>query len=114
MAFDGTRPVGHAVLTPSDAAEPEFGVYVDPAYRGRGLASELLRHCIAHAIAEGYRGVVMVVERENEAMQAIARNHGFEVVESSERDTWIGFVSFRLSFDPSRAPHDGGLVSLPV
>lgn len=114
VALDGDRPVGHAVLTPADASTPEFGVFVDPDHRGRGLASELLRQCIAHAIADGRDGVVMVVERGNGAMRAIAEAHGFDVVESSGEDDWIGFVSFGLSFDPATADQGPGLVALPV
>lgn len=114
VALDADRPVGHAVLTPADAPTPEFGVFVSPDYRGRGLASELLRQCIAHAIADGRDGLVMVVERENGAMRSIAESHGFDVVESSGSDDWIGFVTFRLSFDPATADQGPGLVALPV
>mgnify|MGYP000542534981 FL=1 len=114
VAIEDGRPVGHAVLTPADATAPEFGVFVAPDYRGRGLASELLRQCIAHAIADGRDGVVMVVERENAAMRSIAGDHGFDVVESSAEDDWIGFVSFRLTFDAATVDQGPGLVALPV
>ena len=97
VATDGDRLVGHAVLTPAEAEEPEFGVFVDPAYRGRGIAAELLRHCIAYGADAGYRGLVMAVERENRAMRAIATDHGFEVVAVPSDDDWIGFVSYRLA-----------------
>lgn len=103
VALDGRRLVGHAVLTPSSVEEPEFGVFVDPGYRGRGLASELLRHAIAYAAADGYRGVVMSVSRENRAMRSIATAHGFEVVDTPDPDDWIGFFSYRLPLDWSPA-----------
>jgi len=110
VAFDGARPVGHAVLTPSDAKEPEFGVFVDPAYWGRGIGGELLRQVIARAAAEGYRGIVMEVERGNRAMQSLATAHGFETVATPNPDDWLGFYSFRLALDRSPIVDRLGLV----
>ena len=110
VVVDGERLVGHAVLTPATAEEPEFGVFVDPDYRARGLASELLRHAIAYAAHDGYEGIVMAVERENRAMRSIATAHGFEVAETPDPDDWIGFVSYRLPLADRRDPDLPGRV----
>lgn len=77
VALDDGQPVGHAVFAPVTDEEPEFAVFVDPEYRGRGIAGELLRHCMVHADAEGCRALVMNVQVNNGAMLHLAENHGF-------------------------------------
>lgn len=91
------RPVGHAILVPAAATVPEFGVFVHPDHRGRGIAGELLRHAIAHAADAGCEAVVMSVEAGNGAMRSIADEHGFDVVETPGADDWVGFVTYRLA-----------------
>lgn len=113
VALDGDRVVGHAVFTPADAAVPEFGVFVDPAYRSRGIAGELLRHAIAHAAVAGRDAITMAVQRENRAMRSIAVDHGFEAVRRSGHDEWIEFVTYRLPLTPTTARERFGLVSTP-
>lgn len=110
VALDGRVVAGHAVLVPESSDEPEFGVFVDPAYRGRGIAAELLRHAIAHAADAGLRGIRMEVERSIEAMHAIATAHGFEDVGDPSSDDWVGMVSYRLDLERSPVVDQVGLV----
>lgn len=101
VVLDGTRLVGHAVLTPESNEEPEFAVYVDPAFQGRGTGSEMLRHAIAHAAASDHQAVVMNIEPSNDAMRTIAKAHGFRNRGTSDQK-WRGLISYRL--DLNRSP----------
>ncbi|WP_435347571.1 GNAT family N-acetyltransferase [Haloarchaeobius sp. HRN-SO-5] len=83
LAWDGDRVVGHTGFAPDDGAEPEFLVYVDPAYHGRGVGSELTRQAIAYAADAGHDALVLHVDDRNEAAVAVYRKHGF-VVEKRE------------------------------
>lgn len=96
VALDDGRPVGHAVIAPETAEEPEFAVFVDPDYRGRGIAGELLRHCIVHAAVDGHRALVMNVQETNRAMMALATAHGFVVEDDGPAEEIYAFRSLRL------------------
>lgn len=111
VAFDGPVVAGHAILVPESSREPEFGVFVDPAYRGRGIAAELLRHAIAHAADAGLRGIRMEVEQSIEAMHAIATAHGFESVGNPSSDDRMGMVFYRPDLERSPVVDQIRLVS---
>ena len=70
--------VVHAAF-PDDVAE--LGISVLPAYRGRGLASALVRRAIAHARSRGMRTLAMQVLRENAPMLRIVRKLGMTIVD---------------------------------
>ena len=80
VAVEGTRVVGHAVLVPEVDGAPEFAVFVDPAYRDRGVAGELLRRAVADADDAGMGAVVMHVQASNGPMLHLARSNGFRDV----------------------------------
>ncbi|WP_256299680.1 GNAT family N-acetyltransferase [Haloarchaeobius salinus] len=83
LARDGDRVVGHAGFAPDDGDEPEFLVYVDPAYHGRGLGTELTRHAIAHAAAAGHRALRLNVDSDNRTAISVYRKLGFEIIDRS-------------------------------
>ena len=79
LVWDGDRVVGHCGFAPDDGVEPEFVVYVDPAYHGRGLGSELTRQAVAYAADAGHRALVLHVDERNQTAVAVYRKHGFVV-----------------------------------
>ncbi|HTR09308.1 MAG TPA: GNAT family N-acetyltransferase [Paraburkholderia sp.] len=81
-AFDGDKLVGITGL----AREPRrklahkaliWGVFVNPAYRGAGLARQLLESAVAHARTLGLVQVQLVVSVKNPRAQALYRSFGF-------------------------------------
>jgi RimJ/RimL family protein N-acetyltransferase len=54
-----------------------WGVFVDPAWRGAGIARELMEGAIAHARALGLLQVQLVVSVMNPRAQAFYRSCGF-------------------------------------
>lgn len=94
VARDGDRIVGHAAYVPASSPEPEFVVFVDPAYHDRGLGSELCRHLVAYAADAGHEALVLDVDAANERAVYVYRRMGFEVIERSGDD-----LTMRLSFD---------------
>jgi ribosomal protein S18 acetylase RimI-like enzyme len=70
--------VGHAGYAPRDAAVPEMLVYVDPDHHGRGLGTELTKHVLAHATADGCDGVALDVSRDNPTAIHVYESLGFE------------------------------------
>ena len=69
--------VVHAAF-PDDVAE--LGISVLPAYRGRGLASQLAERAIAYARSRGIRWLSMQLLHENAPMLRIARKLGMTIV----------------------------------
>lgn len=58
-----------------------WGVWVDPDFRGKGLARQLLQACIDHAWdLDGVRCVVLGVNVRNETAIALYRSMGFIVI----------------------------------
>ena len=111
VALDGDRPVGHAVFAPETAEEPEFAVFVDPEYRGRGIAGELLRHCIVHAAADGHRALVMHVQENHGAMLRLAESHGFTVEGDADGTEQYALLPLRLPLERSPEVDRIGLVA---
>lgn len=57
----------------------EIGCAVEPAWQGRGVATEALRRVVALAATRGDRPVVGYANAENEASNALCRRVGFEL-----------------------------------
>ena len=110
VALDGGRPVGHALFAPEADDEPEFAVFVDVDHRGRGIAGELLRHCIVHAAADGHDALVMHVQENNGAMLALATTHGFSVVGEPDGGDQYALLRLRLPLSGSAEVERIGLV----
>lgn len=52
-------------------------VSVLPSHQGRGIASALLRACIAHVRASGFERIELEVDARNEAADQLYLRHGF-------------------------------------
>ena len=92
-SHDG-RVLGHlaAIAEPGDLRE--FTIFVHEDYRGRGIGTELLKHEIAHAAADGEDGLRLLVAADNRAAMETFRGLDFEVTES-----WGFDREMRLSFE---------------
>lgn len=88
--------VGHAAYSPASSLEPQFVVFVDPAYHDRGIGSELCRQVIAYAADAGHEALVLDVDASNERAIHVYRRMGFETVERNPTDRRM-----RLSFEKS-------------
>ena len=75
------EPYGHAMYTPTDAARPEFAVFVHPSMQGRGVGTELCRHVIADAAAADREALELHVESGNRVARRAYRTVGFELAE---------------------------------
>lgn len=81
LAVEGGVDVGMIVGAPYDAATRSaglFGMWVDPEWRGRGTAEELVQTLVRWARAQGYARVVLDVGDHNEAATGLYRRCGFE------------------------------------
>jgi RimJ/RimL family protein N-acetyltransferase len=81
VEVDG-EPAGHAGWWPEQhegAPVCEVGCAVEPAWQGRGVATEALRRVIAHAIGTTGLPVVGYAAIDNEASNALCRRTGFEL-----------------------------------
>lgn len=81
IAWDEDRVVGHTAFVPEDSEEPEFVVYLDPDYHGRGLGTELTRHAIAYAAEAGRRALSLHVDDRNETAVAVYKKLGFVTID---------------------------------
>ncbi|SDJ49938.1 GNAT family N-acetyltransferase [Natronorubrum texcoconense] len=94
VAVHGGRVIGHAAYSPRSSLEPQFVVFVDPAFHDRGIGSELCRHVIAVAADAGHEALVLDVDAANERAVHVYRRMGFETVERNGND-----LRMRLPFD---------------
>ena len=98
IAFVGSEPVGFAVFFPTFstfAGRPGLhleDLYVEPAWRGRGVGRKLLAHVARIAVDRGCHAVSWLVLTWNEPAIRFYRSLGAE-----PDDDW---ASFRLSGDP--------------
>jgi L-amino acid N-acyltransferase YncA len=65
---------------PAYATTVEDSVYVDPAWRGRGVGRLLLAALVGLATDHGFHTVVARISGDNEASIALHRGQGFELV----------------------------------
>jgi len=80
LAWDDETVVGHAGFAPTEAAAPEFLVYVRGDYHGRGLGGELTRQAIARAAAADHEALTLHVDGDNDPAISLFRSLGFETV----------------------------------
>ena len=79
LALDGDRAVGTSVSFTSDGRAWLAAVYLDPAWRGRGLLGRLLQPCAAWAWAHGFDQLALEVHEDNPRAQAAYARLGFGV-----------------------------------
>jgi RimJ/RimL family protein N-acetyltransferase len=82
VAVDGARVVGACGLNPQPLLKAahvlELGMFLLPAWRGSGLARELVERALAWAADSGFRKVVLGVFAGNERALAFYRKMGFQ------------------------------------
>lgn len=85
LAFADDEPVAMGGLfTPDPAGDAViWGMWVDPAWRGRGLASRVLMHLLGGADAEG-RPVSLHVTQGNDTARRLYERHGFRLTGETE------------------------------
>ncbi|MFI9568477.1 GNAT family N-acetyltransferase [Streptomyces rishiriensis] len=90
-ALDGDAAVGCLVLTaPADGLPEIKRLWTDPAYRGRGIASELLRVALASAADGGADAVRLSVWAWRTGAISLYERLGFAVTESwDERERLV-------------------------
>lgn len=54
-----------------------FDVFVDPTYRGQGVATRLMKSVVSYALKEGYSRCFTLHDARNNAMIKISENTGF-------------------------------------
>jgi RimJ/RimL family protein N-acetyltransferase len=80
VAWIEDRPVAHACLLPDpDRGDAEFVIFVDLAYRNRGLGTELARLAVDRARAMGLKRIVLTVEPYNFRAIHLYQKVGFEI-----------------------------------
>jgi len=81
---DGALIGSAGLLVPSRVKQRHrgnlFGIFVTPAWRGRGVARSLLDQLLAHARAAGLRHVTLSVTSGNNGARALYRAVGFLTV----------------------------------
>jgi phosphinothricin acetyltransferase len=85
VAQDGPRVVGFGSLSPfrdraAYATTVEDSLYVDEAWRGRGVGRLLLEELIELALARGFHTVIARISGGNEPSIALHRACGFAMV----------------------------------
>lgn len=78
--------VGHVSVVPADAADPEFVIFVHPAYQNRGIGTELLEQVIAYADDRRYDELTLNVSRERRRAIAVYEKVGFDVTATNRMD----------------------------
>jgi ribosomal protein S18 acetylase RimI-like enzyme len=78
LAFADGTPVGMGGLYSPDATGDAFvwGMWVEPAWRGQGLASDVLQVLLDHADTQG-RSVLLHVTQGNDTARRLYERHGF-------------------------------------
>lgn len=84
-----------------DDETQEGEIYIDslavfPAYRGRGVATALLRALISKAKEEGHRAVGLLVDKGNPSAERLYRSVGFRYAGDS---SWGGHPMRHLVYD---------------
>jgi GNAT superfamily N-acetyltransferase len=98
-AVHNSEITGHVIVTPETAAEPELAVFVHPAHRRRGVATELTKHAIMYAINSGYSALRMEVGVVNRPALGVATKLGFELIEDVEETNRFALVCLRYALD---------------
>ncbi|MCT9075841.1 GNAT family N-acetyltransferase [Streptomyces fulvoviolaceus] len=86
ITTDGIRPLGEILLfrSQSDERDAELAYGVGAAHRGRGLAARAVRLASGYAARElRPRRVVLCIDAENAASEAVARSCGFALTDDA-------------------------------
>lgn len=77
-------------------------LYVVPAVRGQGIGRQLIVHCAAWAVAEGYNGVYWRTAEDNHTAQRL-----YDAL-PTQRKTWIDYTLDRAAYERVIAEQSGG------
>jgi GNAT superfamily N-acetyltransferase len=94
IALDREAVVGHIGVAPTGASDPSFVIFVRDDYHGRGIGTELVAQAIAHAAAEGYEALTLLVTKWNHPAITVYTNLGFETTSDDSID-----LEMRLTLD---------------
>jgi ribosomal protein S18 acetylase RimI-like enzyme len=93
----GEDIVGCIALRPLPGAVGEVKrMYVDPAFRGRGVGRALLERLITSARERGYREIRLGTLHEMLEAQALYRSLGFTPIERYRDDEMVDTMFFKL------------------
>jgi ribosomal protein S18 acetylase RimI-like enzyme len=89
LAESGDRLVGSvAILKNAEDVAQLRWLVVDPAFRGRGIGTNLVRQAVAFARGAGYRMVFLETLKELPVAAALYRAAGFELVREETCRLW--------------------------
>ncbi|HZW54545.1 MAG TPA: GNAT family N-acetyltransferase [Candidatus Elarobacter sp.] len=77
LALDGRTVAGHLTIFDLELEEPELGMIVDAAYRGRGIGRALLDRAAAWARANDRPALRLRVFPDNDRARALYRASGY-------------------------------------
>lgn len=77
------RVVGHVAVTPDDADDPEFLVFVHSDFHDRGIGTELIKQLVAYADANDHEALTLTVSEDNHRAITVYENIGFETIDRS-------------------------------
>lgn len=104
IAVAKTGTVGCVALRPVDAHSAEVKrMFVDSAWRGRGVGRALLVALIAGARARGYRTLKLGTLDDMHAAQALYASLGFRAIERYRDDELLDTRFFELTLDANLA-----------
>ena len=81
----------HLARGPGSSAE--LGISIDTAYRGRGLARQLLKRVHTFCLSHGVDEIYMACLRENQKMQHLARTEGLRLKTEDGETTAVASIS---------------------
>ena len=124
VAKDAQRVVGWAQIDrakgPLVAHRGDLGMGVLPAYRGRGIARQLLEQCISMANGQGIHRVELEARSDNRRALELYSSTGFAVeaiVKGAMKVDDTYHDAFRMCLrivPPSRTVHDASARTRPV
>jgi len=90
----GDELIGFAAYGPAEqpGAFKLHKLYLHPAWQGRGLGSQLLRHCEDAVGIRDARRLLLNVNKRNARAIAVYRWNGFEIIEPVVVDIGSGFA----------------------
>lgn len=90
VALDGEKVVGFVAISPTSKREAyrgvvELSIYIDEAYRGKGVGGKLMAHLCEESEKAGFWSLYAAIIAENEASLALHKKCGFRKVGYRER-----------------------------
>ncbi|MFT4145815.1 MAG: GNAT family N-acetyltransferase, partial [Mobilitalea sp.] len=84
------KVIGWVALSPFSSREvysgvAELSIYIDEAYQGRGVGTELLRHLIERSEESGYWSLLANIIKENQFSRLLHKKCGFREIGYRER-----------------------------